>query len=443
MKRLSSLVPRGSRYWLSVIACLSTATACSPEALVTNGHPTISQDVSDGGLDPEPTEAGPSLDDLFLTVAVEAPAFAGLFVDSGGSLVVQLTDTIQSDLVLQAVQKVFANEPGVRGRELRTNVVSYTFVQLREWRDAVLAGGAIVGLSTSDIDERANVVRFGVLDAATVDGIGGRVQDLGIPDAAVVAEVITPVRELTDYLSSAVRPVLGGLQIATTYAGCTLGFKAKKTGSTRYFVTNAHCTSTFGAVDSDQVGQPLLQSNYHVGTEVSDPAFAGGTGCPSGETCRYSDAALVQCDSVATCSYYHIARTTFEYSGSDWSQSGSFELAAEPWYVVGELGSGSLLQGTSLSKVGATSGWTGGTIQSTCVNQSLTGSRRLLCQYKFAAVSRPGDSGSPVFAYEASTGKAWLAGIMWGSDGYALTTFSPIAGIKTDLGAMTVSSPLY
>ena len=60
-----------------------------------------------------------------------------------------------------------------------------------------------------------------------------------------------------------------------------------------------------------------------------------------------------------------------------------------------------------------------------------------------SAVSRAGDSGSPVFSYESSTGKAWLAGILWGSDLQSSSTFSPISGVKTDLGSMTVWSPAF
>jgi hypothetical protein len=323
---------------------------------------------------------------------------------------------------------------------VRTVSVPFGFDQLRQWREAFEASPPVDGLHFLDVDERANRIRFAVKDQL-VDAIVIRVRDLRIPENAVVVQISSPTQQLTDYLGSAIRPVLGGLLIATTSSGCTLGFKAKKTGAARYLTTNAHCTTTFGAVEGTQVGQPLLQSNYYVATEVTDPAFVSGGGCPAGYTCRYADAMLAQCDTIAACSNYTVARTTFEYTGTDWSQSGSFELTTEPWFVVGELSSGSLLQGAALSKVGATSGWTGGTVQQTCANWFLIGSRVLRCQYSVSAVARSGDSGSPVFSYEASTGKAWLAGILWGTDFQTVSVFSPISGVKTDLGAMTVSSP--
>jgi hypothetical protein len=122
-------------------------------------------------------------------------------------------------------------------------------------------------------------------------------------------------------------------------------------------------------------------------------------------------------------------------------------LASDNWYVVGELGNSALLQGASISKVGFASGWTSGTINRTCtdvIDWPATG-KILKCQFTTLAVSRSGDSGSPVFQYESSTGKAWLGGVAWGilDIGYYETVFSSIDGIKTDMGSLTVSSPIF
>ena len=417
--------------------------ACSPDDGVSVNTPLTLRTSQDSTFDPEPTPAGPSLDELFLEAAREAPAFGGIFVDGEGLVVIQLADLAQSDQARATVMRLFGEEPMVRGRSVRIAPVDFTFQQLAQWRDAFADVGPIDGLQTVDLDERANIVRFGVENENTAGIVLARARDLGIPDKGFRTEVVAPFRQTTDYLGSAVRPVHGGLQISTTGSACTLGFKAKKTGALRYVVTNAHCTSTFGAVDGTQIGQPLLQSNYYVATEITDPSFTSGSGCPSGYTCRYSDASLAKCDTIVACSNYTIARTTFEYTGSDWTQSGSFQLTTDPWFVVGELSSGSLLQGTALSKVGVTSGWTGGTVQQTCVDSYIASSKLLRCQYLFSGVARSGDSGSPVFSYEAATGKAWLAGILWGSNTQTASIFSPIAGIKTDLGAMTVWSSVF
>jgi hypothetical protein len=229
---------------------------------------------------------------------------------------------------------------------------------------------------------------------------------------------------------------MGGLNIVRFGAqACTLGFNAKKTGSLRYFVTNAHCTQTFGAVNGDVFGQPLGQSNYRIGFEVTDPPFVTGGNCPAVGGCRWSDAALIRYDSAGVGFHSNIARTV--------NQFGSIELAESPFHVEGEVGSSSLVIGTFLSKVGVASGWTSGNITGTCVewlNFPAPG-YALLCQYNASAGGAPGDSGSPVFTYDASTGKAWLIGILH-SAAYGAMTFSPLDGVKTDLGAMTVSFPV-
>lgn len=70
--------------------------------------------------------------------------------------------------------------------------------------------------------------------------------------------------------------------------------------------------------------------------------------------------------------------------------------------------------------------------------------KALLCQFTFSAVSNVGDSGSPVFQYEASTGKAWLAGIAWGRIVFTQETyFSSMVSVQAELGPLTVSSLIY
>jgi hypothetical protein len=394
-------------------------------------------------FDPPETAAGPTLDEVFAEISKTAPSFAGVFTDADGKLVIQMADTLEAVAARTSVQNFFGGTVALQQHGSRVNGVRYSFSQLQAWLRAILQEDVPSGLRTSDIDERANAVRFGVADASTTEFLRLRAKSAQVPVDALIIEEVPPLVKATDYLTSRMRPVLGGLTIITTHTGCSLGFKAK-IGTPRYLVTNAHCTSTFGADDNDQVGQPYLNSGYYVGTEYSDPGFTSGGSCPSGHTCRYSDAVLFSCDTVGVCSDYTIARTTSEYTGSDWGQSGSSQLTAEPWYVTAELADASLTQGTSVSRVGQAKGWTGGTIEYTCITQYNAGGqdKDLLCQYKATFVSASGDSGSPVFTYNASLGTASLAGIMH-SYGGGYSIFSTISGVKTDLGAMTVWSDVY
>jgi hypothetical protein len=426
-----------------IYSCIALQFGCSSDTTGADVSgstpllPSISQ------FDPPETQAGPTLDEVFAGVSLEVPSFGGIFTDADGAVVIQLTDTLEAETARSVVLRVFGSEPTIHGRNIRVKLAHYTFSQLHSWLASVLASGVPEGVRTSDVDERANVVRIGVADAATRELLQGRVREARIPEDALVTSEIAPIRQQTDYLGSAMRPVIGGLTIVTTYGGCSLGFKAK-ISTVRYVVTNSHCTSTFGADNNDGLGQPLLQSNYFIGTEYSDPAFSSGGGCSSGHNCRYSDAALFQCDTLSHCFGYTIAQTTSEYTGANWNESGSLELTTEPWYVTAELSNSSLTQGMSISKVGATSGWTGATVDQTCITIYNAGGQNndLLCQYAASYVSRSGDSGSPVFTYDSSQGTAALAGIHHSAGG-GYSYFSTIGGVKTDLGSMTVSSLIH
>lgn len=415
MKTIKQFSP--PRWFLLVLASFAWQLACSRDSTPTDSSLPSSRTAQDAAFDPAPTPAGPTLDELFLEVGKDVPGFAGVVLDGDGVLAIKLADTTQGPQARVAVARVFGDAPALRSVATRLVPVRYSFAQLHSWREAIYGKGLPNGIRLVDADEGRNVVRIGTQDGSTAQAVRDLARSLDIPEDAVVAETVPELIQLTDSLSSRIRPVMGGLKTPN----CTLGFKAKKTGLTRYVTTNAHCTTTFGTVDGDDLGQPTLQSG-RVAHEVDDPAFTS-TGCITGYTCRWADVALFQCDTISQCANYTIARTTFEYTGSDTSQSGSFELTAEPWFVVGELSNSSLTQGASLSKVGRSSGWTGGTISQTCVDSYLSSSTMLRCQYLFYGVGRAGDSGSPVFQYESSTGKAWLGGIMWGIS-YALEAIS-------------------
>ncbi|MGQ0702818.1 MAG: hypothetical protein ACT4PM_06765 [Gemmatimonadales bacterium] len=406
----------------------------------------------DPAFDPEPTPAGPTLDELFLQIAKEIPGFAGIVLGENGVVEIKLVDTTNGLRARAVVAQVFAGARSVQGRTTRLVKARYSFAQLDSWRALLHEKGLPRGVRLIDADERRNALVIGTRDEPGAQSARQFARSLGIPDDAVMTELLTEIRPLADSLGKYLRPVVGGLLIATWNSpgvanACSLGFKAKKVSSTRYVITNSHCTATkeIGTLAGDSVGQPNF--NYWIGNEVQDPGFTS-TNCNSGYTCRWSDAALFQCNPGSTCANYTIARTTFEYTGSDWvNGSGSLELASEPWYVVGELPNGSLVQGASISKVGAGSGWTGATINRACTDiiDYPTPGKILKCQFTSLAVSRNTDSGSSVFQYEASTGKAWLGGIVWGvlNIGYLETAFSSLDGIKTDLGSMTVYSSVF
>ncbi|MGH7459228.1 MAG: hypothetical protein ACREKN_09160 [Longimicrobiaceae bacterium] len=195
-------------------------------------------------------------------------------------------------------------------------------------------------------------------------------------------------------------------------------------------MTASHCTDVFAAVTNDPFYQSTWGlSSHFVGNEFIDPALRSyGTFCPSGrDDCRWSDAALIQYDAGTDWILGRIARTSFSdrWYGSR-TISGRFWISGKQTiFAVGD----------QLHKMGATTGWTYGDVEETCVHYDFLG-RYLMCQGLVDAGVRAGDSGSPVFE-RVGGDEVKLAGILWG--GHNTSTgapfiFSPIGGVEEDFG---------
>ncbi|MEJ7759573.1 MAG: hypothetical protein WKF55_08260 [Gemmatimonadaceae bacterium] len=213
----------------------------------------------------------------------------------------------------------------------------------------------------------------------------------------------------------------GGIEVWANSGGCTLGFNVKfsKPGGTyayRGFVTNSHCTRTFGLLDSTVFFQG---SPDRIGVEISDKQFSQSVSfCPLGARCRYSDAALVHYDAGVVSAGAKVARTGFRDP-----QWGSTLIDDDnPQFTVTGIGYPGV--GTIVDKIGVTTGWTYGEVISGCWDQAPypDGALILLCQLKTTYGSDPGDSGAPVFIYDGTSNVA-LVGIHWGNVGSALASW--------------------
>lgn len=232
-------------------------------------------------------------------------------------------------------------------------------------------------------------------------------------------------------LEDQVRPTLGGVRINDTNGGCTLGFNVNF-GATRTFMTNSHCTDAFGAVTNDPFYQSTWGVSSHlIGNEFLDPSLRSyGFYCPSGrDDCRWSDAALIQYDAGTDWILGRIARTS---SADRWD--GSRTVAGRFW-ISGKQTSSAV--GDQRHKMGATTGWTYGDVDGTCVHYDM-GDRYLMCQEVVNAGVYFGDSGSPVFA-RVGGDEVSLAGILWGGHPVGRSSgarfiFSPIGGVEEDFG---------
>jgi hypothetical protein len=274
--------------------------------------------------------------------------------------------------------------------------------------------------------------------ASATRGIQTALERRGIPGQAVRVMVVQPIEFMSDNLRSAHRPTVGGLQINFAGYACTLGFNVDHAGG-RSFITNSHCTANQGTTGTTAYFQPLQSTHPEaIAIEADDPAYTSIAGCSSGKQCRLSDAARALYQESAASTRGVIARTTGANNGS-LSVSGAFTVATQ------ENGSSTFAAGTVVNKVGRTTGWTSGSVVSSCATVNVSNSSiQLLCQTLVqnsgVRIVQGGDSGSPVFRV-TSGDNVQLVGILWGGNSTGdMFAFSPLKNIQQELGAMTATS---
>ena len=369
-------------------------------------------------------------DDALVAVGRSVPEFAGVWMDADGSLVVSLTrpgEAIAARARDELARRL--GRPDLAGAAVRVRPARYAFTDLKAWHDAISSD--VLGLSGAvliDVDERRNVVRVGLTDAAAATpAVQAIAAARGVPAGALAVEHADPV--VTESLRDPHLPAVGGLEIGWTNSNdgglyiCTLGFPAIR-GGVAGFVTNSHCTSTRGVVESTVHTQPSI-AGQPIGVEQADPWHFIGGACPAGRVCRYSDSAFSSMQSAALYDQGFIAQPP---NGSyAWDGVSKFRITGEANPVLGEV----------LTKVGRTTGRSSGSVGATCTTYNVFGSSlTMLCQGQAAYGSAGGDSGSPVFA---GGGDVTLKGIHWGSSG----VFSPIGNIQlgSELGSVQTCAP--
>jgi hypothetical protein len=363
-------------------------------------------------------------------LAQAIPGFGGFFIDARGVPTVRLT-SLEARATAERVL-----QPSLRsldmGPALQVIKADYTAKQLDAWvRLASPEVLALRGVVFVDNNEELNRVTVGVETRAAESAVRAIMTRLGIQREAVIVQQAGPIVEAVT-LRDRVRPVVGGLQIfwtrGTSAFVCTLGFNAFNPPSTqRGFITNSHCTRARGNVASPT---PYFQavSPDRIGTEIEDPPFFTSSGCPAGRQCRFSDAARANYNTT-TSQLGRIARTT---------GPGSLTIAGR-WTITGE---GQPTMGMRLHKVGRTTGWSFGAVTITCANVNVSGSNiTMICQDVVRANVAGGDSGSPVFRRNSSTGfNVTLRGILWGETligGNVHFVMSRMQMIERELGALT------
>lgn len=450
MSKRGVLPGPSARLLTAALLCTGVLAACTDAAtsppLAARSRPGVLKAVGTAPLRYAPMTT--ASDEL----AKAIPGFGGAFV-SNGVLHVYLTpsgNTPQGQTAARAaITRLF-----VAGGRPEMSVTflpgRYSFVALRTWERALENHFRTFGVGAAQVDERENRFSIALPSLAAENGLRSELLALGIPSDAVALRItrseVVPLVDLNDK----VRPAGGGLRILALFnyngaqysARCTYGFNVQiADGSTnRYMVTNAHCVQpegTFGGLTGAQVAQPDSNVTSLLGyVTVNPPAQAGVSGCAAGDVCRESDAVLVQANDfrfpASAWDFGGVARTT--YKGTGPSSSGSTTISGR---IAITDASTIFFAGDVLEKIGATTGWTAGTVTGTCVYGAVAGGGRM-CNGVVAAGSNLGDSGSPVF-WQDGSGRYHLMGILWGGTNvYAGHNsdefyFSRWQGIKDDL----------
>jgi len=392
-----------------------------------------------------------------LDVALAVPGFGGYFIDETGAPTVWLTDPSQRPQAEQALSGFLASF-GWSAADLKVRQAAYDYLQLDAWyRAAWPRVLALSGAVSSDLDEGRNRLRFTGVNASVLSSIATTLLGLGVPSAATVLQVRGPVRLVTS-LRDQVRPPYGGFQIeffplpaSPLILVCTMGFNAVKNG-VNSFITNSHCSNVQGGTtlptDYYQPARSLIANPVdYIAHEVEDPDYVSGGDCPLARRCRTADVSRAQYAPGQAFTLGKIARTTLLNGilASDDTTFFQVDPLSPSYRIVAEQGAP--IQGQMLNKVGRTTGWTRGTVVSTCENVDVTDSDiTQLCQGLVDAFVDGGDSGSPVFG-QYTDGTVFLAGILWGSNTDLVTNavqfiFSPFASIQREIGPLTVSDPL-
>lgn len=406
---------------LALAACQNDSTPTSPDA----------------GLTPaRGATQGPDLPSA-AEFARRVPGFGGYFLNQDGTPTVYLTRG-SGRAPAERILAGYLSGRGLSGAAVRVREGRFGWAQLERWQAAATVEAlAVPGAVFVDNDETLNRVRIGVENLGAMGQVRAATARLGIPDEAVVVERADPIRQVATLQNVATRPVRAGVQINFPGFLCSLGFNATS-GTQKSFITASHCTTTQGGVESTPYWQPLQSVNgTQIATEVADPVYVRkGAGCPSGRKCRVSDASRAAYINGADQALGLIARTSGANNGS-LDIVGSFTITSDDCTGQGMLG-GCLTVGTTVNKVGRTTGWTAGSITNTCVNTGVSGTNIVqLCQTFVSAGVGGGDSGSDVFQITSNT-NVKLAGILWGGNsGGTQFVFSPLANVVQDLGPLT------
>ena len=435
-------------------------------------------------------------DPLMLALARQHPSFAGVFFEPGTSrLIVASTDAKGTASIRQSVVAMVGTElghsptaDGAFPLDAVHHIFEYSFLELAQHRARIRPHVfGVPEVQSLSVDEQHNRIKIGLSDLSAKVKIEQIATDLAIPiqmlsfahelpaqplygtsrpslprlhsSGPTLQDSITVLSgpTLRDSITVPDNKLRGGykIKIAGRSGGiCTLGFTALQDHNVNFnrFVTNSHCSLRKHQLDAGIWHQPEVRSEFsQIAYEINDkePHLCRIRG--AWEACRHADAALA-----------------FPTLGpTDWPLGRDFArgeigrttersdcVACEAAITIDTVNPVILIKGTrrsiideeTLDKVGQRTGWTYGDVLDTCVDQpdSNHPTERviILCTGVIEFAVGRGDSGSPVFQYDSTSGSANLVGILWGgidlrrpgSELKPIGFVSPFEKIEDDFG---------
>ncbi|MGH2397675.1 MAG: S8 family serine peptidase, partial [bacterium] len=391
-------------------------------------------------------------------LARELPGLAGFWYDTSGNVIVSLKSVGDAQAVKSLLRSKFQNElvrSRVRhpGADVLVRDATYTFIELKEWRDRLLTGQILSapGVVWLDLDEVANRVVIALDGDADDVALRQIAESLSIPPEAVEFELTGPYLS-QQTLQDEFRPLEGGIQIqrvsGSNAVTCTLGFTALREDA-QVFLTAGHCSPDVMGTDGVEQFQPLAPltgADSATATAVGREVLRVSEPCGN-RRCSYSDAAI----------YGLIADTIPPIPGEMFTvgriarpASGCFpgpcnppvlNLSVSGAYWVVDTTQESFLVNDLVSKIGSATGWSQGLVSRTCVDVSPSNRVTYRCQMFATYGADDGDSGAPILLdiQGEADSTVTLGGIHSGRAG-SNRVFSPWSGIVQDYGSLSVTA---
>ena len=381
---------------------------------------------------PVDTNSFLTVDEAWSLLATQYPGFGGYYQD-GDQLVVQLADTQARASGTRVNVLLDTLRTSQNAKSLRTQTVNYGFDQLYKWHFQLidLMQDNRFQVHSFDLDEVNNVIALSLdyrSSSSQIQDLQKSIAATGVPSDAVQVRLEAPPAPMLG-LSDRINPTPGGAQI--NYVGddgknymCSLGLSVKR-GVDVGFITAAHC--------QDRNGEVYRQAGVRIGASVS-VGSAVSTGCPSGATCKHSDALFAKYDSAAFGAKQQVA----------YAPNG-------PGNVQGNLNVIQVLStpavGTSVWKTGRTTGSTNTVISASCQRIKYnTYPTTFLCLNKVdTQFAKGGDSGGPVWIVSGGNNITFTGlvsgggGVEFGPFAFGQGYYSPMSAIQKDLGTLTIA----